>query len=140
MDEHIKAELRDLIQRWDENQSVRVLRLGHSVRVVPGAGKNDPPREERVNARQLPIYRYFFRLLALILPDNSAMAGTWSDFAALFDMAEHEDLTAEERTWGENLAWAVSHVGWNAALTGHPESCYITIQREPVELPEGELA
>lgn len=135
MNDLIKDEISQILEDWDRPISnataswVRVVALGHPVRVVPGEG-NEPAREVSHLFRQKAVYAYVFEILRCVEIDVD-----YDQFKALLPevrkrVLSSPPLSKEERDAAESFAWKVLRVGWNHALTGFPDHRYISLRKE----------
>jgi hypothetical protein len=130
MEERVKSELREVLADWQAGRPVRVIVLGHPVRVIPGK-KNEPATLDRHVFRQSQVYDYVFVLLGLTLtylgsePLPAPM--THDDFKMF---CHPKGLSVEEAEAAESIAWKAVLLGWRGALRGFADDRYFTLHRE----------
>ena len=125
MQDVIQNELTKVIADWRDGKQVRVIALGHPVRVNPKNGV-----EESHIFRQKVAYEFVFELLGSFLA-TADQPVTFEFFTAIGqELAPDFNLSAEELEAALSLAWVVLRSGWNHALTGYAEHRYIFLTRE----------
>jgi hypothetical protein len=124
----IEDELRAVLADWNAGKEIRTLALGHSTRVE--GLKDGFPLEVRNSFRQRHAVQYVFQLIEAGL--RLKMPFPYSAFFSLCLDQRHavNDLSREEIDAAESLAWKALLRGWNVALTGFPDSRYISIAKE----------
>lgn len=139
MQDLIEDELRRVLADWNAGKEIRTVALGHSTRVE--GLKHGLPLEVRHSFRQRKAMAYVFQLIEAGL--RLKMPFLWGDFFRLcleereagklkHDLQPLDYLSKEEAEAAESLAWKALLRGWNFALTGFPDSRYITIAKEKV--------
>lgn len=144
----IHKQLQDKIAEWKSGKSVSIPQLGHQHREMqwePGNADSKRIDNSKVfHNRQDAALEWCFFLIEEFLNrgygprlfgENADFA--YSDFALFADEMEETrmkeivgQLSPEELTGAESLAWKALLVGWDRATYGHPESHCVQVTRE----------
>jgi hypothetical protein len=130
MQDLIEEGLRAVLADWNAGKSIRSIVLGHSTRVE--GFQHGKPLEVPVVFRQRKALAYVFQLVAAGL--RLKMPFLYDDFfrLCLDERSKAGDLNREEMEAAESLAWKALLRGWNFALTGFPDSRYISIAKDTI--------
>lgn len=147
----IHKHLQDKISEWKSGKGVCIPRLGHQHREMQWEPGN--PNSRRIddskifhNRQEAALEWCFFLIEEFLNRDygprlygeNADVA--YSDFALFADEMEETrmqeimggKLSPEELTGAESLAWKALLVGWDRAVSGHPELNCVQVTREVI--------
>jgi len=130
----IKADTLQALADWKAGKPVRSLELGHvhRMRDLPDAApmidtsKRFHNDQERAHAFVFAVIEHCQKFLFVQDPHELFLK------QCSIVKEEFPELTPEERTGAESLAWKALLVGWRKAIAGHAESEYIEVQRSGV--------
>jgi hypothetical protein len=129
----IKADVVQALDDWNAGKAVRSIELGHVHRMKehPGGAPAIDFTRRLVNDQERA-HAYCFYLLGKCVAE--AIPEDHDQFLAMTILyrTNFEDLTAEEATGAESLAWKALLVGWKRAIDGHADGRYIEVTRPEV--------
>jgi hypothetical protein len=143
----IKADVLQALDDWKAGKPVKCLELGHTHRMTHSEEhmksypntQNTIDFSKRVSNDQERAYAYCFALLGHLV-DGSIFAESFLrdaevDHSGFLEMAKElrkdnfPDVTPEEATAAEGLAWKAFHVGWARAIANHAPHRYIEVSK-----------
>ena len=134
MAQRIKADVLKALDDWKAGKPVKSVELGH-VHRMQERGQFSPVIDfsKRLLNDQERAHAYCFAILEhfdLGAPDHAEYQEFCRELAIQWN-----DLTPEEASGAESLAWKAMHVGWTRAIAGHDPSRYIEVTNPKVVQP-----
>lgn len=133
MPQRIKSDVLQALDDWNNGKPVRSIELGHVHRMKehPG-GAPAIDFSKRLFNDQDRAHAYCFYLIGKGVAESLTESHDLFLTATLVYRTNFADLTEEEATAAESLAWKALIVGWKRAIDGHTDARYIEVKRPEV--------